>query len=735
MDEHSKHALLNSIATAIAGGMFLTVLSRKISVSAIILLLFGGIALGPEGIGLVQPGSLGSFLPVVVSLAVGLILFEGGLTLDLRGFSRGSQAIPRLLSVGVLITWFGAALTFWLVLRADPGTAVLAGSLVIVTGPTVIGPLLKRIQIIPKLHAILHWEGVLIDAIGVFISILCFEWVVGRNGEKALAHFALRLISGFALGGLGGYGLIVAFRRRLIPDSNLNAFALAAAVFIFGVAENVMSESGVLAVTLAGLIVGWSQPGELTQIRKFKAEITDLLIGMLFVLLAARLKLAQFLEFGPQGVLVVAIVIFLVRPANVWISTFRSGVSVREKLFLSWVAPRGIVAASTASLFSIALAGEGLTNDARLLETFVYSVIVATVLLQGFTAGPVAKLLGLKRPDPTGWLIVNADPFGKALAEFIQQEAKLEVLLMDTNARLIANARAEGVPALCENALNVDLAEDRVEFQKAGHLLAVTDNSELNELLCHRWSDLFGRTAVYHWTAPRLQNGARRASTGTGEIVFPKMARPSVIAAELQNGEAMLEVVTAEGTAPEFEGIPLLIARNGTVIPISTSDDPSCAPKDKDRVLVLKREGAFLARSLEGVFDLRAETLIELYDQLIELIVQEHPAMSKERILKDIHGTNRIVPAILGHGVAIPHFYNRDLSRRVTVLARLKDGLQVPDEPEPLRLVFFVISPAGDPEGHLATLAEIARFCSDVHHRERLIQAASPEDALEYIRG
>ena len=573
MHPTDERAILLSLTTAVAGGLGLIILARRTGLPAIVLLLFGGVAFGPEGLGLIRPDSLDGFLPVIVSLAIGLILFEGGLTLDLRGFSRGSNAITSLLTIGVLVTWLGTALAARLCFGLGWPLALLAGSMVIVTGPTVIGPLLKRLQIETRLHNILHWEGVLIDAVGVFVATLCFEWIAGHSGRIAVGNFGLRALSGVAVGALGGFAIVLAFRRRWVPQNQLNAFALAAAVLIFGATEAIISHAGLLAVTVAGFIIGWRRPVELESIRHFKAEISDLLIGMLFLLLSSRLKLAQFHDFGWRGVVLVAVIMLVVRPLNVLLSTLGTSLHWREKAFLAWIAPRGIVAASLASLFAIALSTGTIPGPAavpggngRFLETFVYSVIVATVVLQGFSAGWVARLLRVKRPDPTGWLIVNADAFGRRLARFIRDEAKLDVLLLDTNARLVAEARAEGLPALCEDALKVDLTEDRSEFQTIGNLLALTDNTELNELLCNRWGHFIGHEDTYRWSP--AQNGAAPETTsGHGRVVFARMARPSVIAAEILLREAQIEAAPLDEVPPG--GVPLSDAtrRQGSAHP------------------------------------------------------------------------------------------------------------------------------------------------------------------------
>ncbi|MGC1479835.1 MAG: cation:proton antiporter [Chthoniobacterales bacterium] len=728
-----SHDAMRTLVVAIAAGIFLIVIARHFSLPGIVLLLLGGVALGPEFLGVVQPESLGVLLPVIVSLAVGLILFEGGLTLDLRGYTASSKVIPRLLSVGVLVTWIGTSLIVKLLFDVSWPFALVAGSLVIVTGPTVIAPLLKRIKVKTRLHDILHWEGVLIDPIGVFIALLCYEWIIARDGGLVAVNFAIRTASGIIIGIIGGWLIVQAFRRQLVPRNLANAFALGCAVAVFGVGEAVKSETGLLAVTVAGFVVGWLEPSELKQIRQFKAEITDLLIGLLFIVLAARLEIAQFAEAGVKGLIAVAAIVVVIRPLNILASTWGTGLSFREKLFLSWVAPRGIVAASMASLFAIGLANaEGFVADPQLIETLTYSTIVATVILQGFSAGWVARLLGLKRPDPTGWLIAGASALNRRIARFLRDEAKLDVVLIDTNSRLISEAKRGGLTAICDDARNVELAEERSEFLKVGHLLALTDNTELNELLCQRWGDALDlHESVYLWSGNRDRNADDRSQFG--QVAFPGLARPSVISNELSGHQARVWSATSDGSA--IDGVPLVIVRKGVALPVTTEPDSDTIQKG-DRVLVLERDAGFLARSLQAgaAVDLNAANLIELYEKIIELAVERVPTISKDESLSEITQPGKVVPNLIGHGVAVPHIYNRNISQRICIFARLPEGLVLANEEEPIHLVFFLISPAGDPEGHLATLAEVARFCDDEKNRTRLRTLESIEQVRMFLQ-
>jgi len=398
-------AVIRTVAASIAIGVMLIAVARRLGLPAIVLLLAGGMLLGPAVLGdhaIVRPDALGDGLRVVVALAIGLVLFEGGLTLDLGGYRTAPAMIKRLLTIGVLVSWGGSAAFCAILGGIEPRFAMLAGAMVVVTGPTVIGPLLERLDVDDRLRSIMHWESVLIDPIGVFIAVLCFEVVVsGLSGPVAAGSLLLRITAGLGLGTAGGLALTWAMRRRLIPGDMLGIVSLATAMLVFGLAEIIRPEAGLLATTVAGLVLAITRPRQVGRIRAFKGEITDLLVGLLFMLLSASLELAQFAAFGWSGALAVLGVMLVARPAAVLLCSIGTGLSRNERIFLSWVAPRGIVAASLASLSAIAIEdrfeGTEGAETAAFVETFVYAVIIATIVGQGLTAGLLARLLGLQR--------------------------------------------------------------------------------------------------------------------------------------------------------------------------------------------------------------------------------------------------------------------------------------------------------------------------------------------------
>ncbi|MHC5024361.1 MAG: cation:proton antiporter domain-containing protein [Planctomycetota bacterium] len=732
------HGMLMTMATAVSAGVVLIVIARRQRLPVIVLLLLGGVLLGPAvwgDLAPVQPERLGDGLLVFVAMAIGLILFEGGLTLDLRGYRSAPGMIRRLLTLGVIVTWLGSAGVIWLVTGLPLEQAVIAGSLVIVTGPTVIGPLLKRIRVTSRLHSILHWEGVLIDPIGVFIALLCFEWLGHGTGAAALVTLLVRVSWGMAVGIVGGWLLTTLVRRRFVPTEMLNVFALGFAVLVFGVAESVQPEAGLLSMTVAGFYFGLTGQAQLKQVRQFKAEITDLLIGTLFILLAARLSFAQFRDFGWQGVLLVAAVMLVIRPLGVALCAWRTDLSRRERAFLSWVAPRGIVAASMASLFAISMDQLGTFEDPRFVESFTYSVIVATIVLQGSSAGWLARMLGLQRQEPTGWLIVGAHAFSRRIGQFLERDGTVPVVLVDTNARAIREAQTAGLVGIAGDALDVSLHE-RFGLQNVGNVLALTDNEDLNVRVCAAWGELVGTTRVFRGNPAGIGLAETRRADAAGRMVWSRLPRMSQIAAELGRGEAELIEGAASDEALTGAGRPLLTLR-GEAVEFDPSIEEGEVAAEGARTLFLARRSDHLLRSLRPALigPAHSADLRTLFGELVDRIVREHPRLPRDEMVEELLERQASFPMGLGQGVAVPHAYSPVLDARVCAIASLAEGVDFEaHDGEPARLVFLLLSPPGDPEGHLATLAEIARLVSDASVRAALMNATTHREVLGIVR-
>ncbi|MBI1293298.1 hypothetical protein GC173_19000 [bacterium] len=733
--KHHTSPVLQTLGVAIVAGVALVLLSRRIGVSAIVLLLLGGVTLGPQVLNWVQPGTLGASLGPLINLAVGLILFEGGLTLNLHGYKSASTVIKRLLSIGVVTTWFGTGALIWFLFSDLFGgrplaMSMLAASLVIVTGPTVIAPLLRRIRIRENLHDILHWEGVLIDPIGVFIAVLMFEYFTGGGAGEAVGGFVARVVAGLVVGTIMGFASDFMLRRRWIPDDSLNIFAISVAVLTFVFDDWLVPESGLLGVTVAGLILGWRRPGPLQEIKEFKAEITDLLVGTLFILLAAQLDFKDFAKFGWSGLLLVLGVVFLVRPISIMLCTLGTPMGIRERIFLSYVAPRGIVAASMASLFALSLRQY---DSSWFLVTFTFSVIGFTVILQGSTAGLLARLLGLRLPEPDGWMIVGAHPFARRIAAFIRDQRKVQVVLVDANRRAVEESRSQGFDAIVADARDPETFK-LDELRRVGNVLALTDNEELNQLICQLWTSQVGRENVHRWATspPDPGTSGRREA---GNVVWRNLPKPSLVSSELARHEVTLLVT--ETRSAEQQGAPIIHISKEQVKLDPMRADGDQATLGPGSIMLLQRSTDFLKRSLRPDLIVRLEEVTsqeDLFRELVERIVTVEPRLDRAQVVHELIERERSFPTALGHGIAVPHAYGRLLDRRLCAIAQVPQGIdfQAPDN-QPVRLVFLLLSPLGDPEGHLATMGEIARLVSDQSVRQQLIEEADPGKLLPLI--
>ena len=725
-----------ALCLAIGAGCLLTALSRRLYLPTIVLLLLGGFALGPEGLGILKSNDMGEFLPMVVSMAVGIILFEGGLTLNIKDFSQTSTVIKRLLSAGVLITWLGSALTVYLVFDITPSFALLMGSLIIVTGPTVIVPLLRRIRIDQKVASILHWEAVLIDSIGVFIAILCFEWVADPGGSEPLQNFLIRIISGASIGFSGGYVIYWLMKLNWVPDDIVNAFTLASALLIFGLTELIQPEAGLLSVTVAGLIIGLKKPRQIKEIKAFKAEIVDLLIGLLFLMLVARLEIQQFVNFfNNGGGWVLISVILLIRPVSVLVSSWGTPLKLQEKALISWVAPRGVVAASMASLFALSLQSKGNFEDAALMESFVYSIICATVLIQGLSAGIVAKILGLQRPAPNDLIIVGAHYFGRELAKRLIRENVQKVILLDANVGNVERATEENLLAMHCDALEAEqLYEDEQVLFGAGQVLALTDNIELNQLIMQRWADVLNNEAVFGWIPSDYFS---KDDSFRGQGVFGKLERPTEICNKLLQEESQLESVIweEEKSLPGGDWNPLYIRRGRLLRAVPNNTALKEIVKNEDEIICLRSSEGFLLRALQqgGYHKLQCNDIDGLYQKLAEIASSSIDDMSEAEILQALGAQSNALPVYLGHGIAIPNIYSAELEKRMCFVISLTESLPIPDKNEQIDFIFLLLSPTGDTAGHLATLSDISRTCRSVRKRRRIKNATNIEDILAVI--
>lgn len=490
-----------SIALALAVGMVSQTLARHLRLPGIVLLLGAGVLFGPDMLDLIRPETLGPAMPILVGFAVAVILFEGGMNLNIKRLRRQALVIRRLLTIGAVVTAAGGTLAARLLMDWDWSRSVLFGTLVVVTGPTVITPLLRRIKVQRNVETVLEAEGVLIDAVGAVMAVVALEIVLtladpaGGGGWTSIGWGLARLGFGAAIGIVGG--AVIAWLLRFehaVPEGLENVFTLTLVLALFQGSEHVLAESGIVSVTAAGLVVGNIHTRVQRDLLEFKEQLTVMMIGMLFVLLAAAVRIEQVGALGWAGVATVTALMFVVRPLNVAVSTIGSGFDARERAFIAWLGPRGIVAAAVASLFAQALDKNGIPGGDE-LRALVFMVIALTVLIQGLSGGLVARALGLRRPSSRGYAIVGANELGHALGRLLRDSGE-EVVFMDANPAACHVVEQDGFRVVFGNVLE-ERTLLRAQLDDRAACIAVTTNDGANMLFAQRATELFKVPRVY----------------------------------------------------------------------------------------------------------------------------------------------------------------------------------------------------------------------------------------------
>jgi len=581
------HTPALTVAIALLVGMIGQSIAYHLRLPGIVILLLFGVLLGPDVLGVVNPDVLGDGLHVIIGFAIAVILFEGGMNLEWKQLRQEAATIQRLVTLGAVVTWMGASLAAASIMGWDPSMAVLFGSLVIVTGPTVVSPLLRRIRVRRNLQTILEAEGVFIDAIGAIIAVVAFDIVFAgeTNGIIAGALRVLwRLATGALLGMIGGGVMMLLLRsRRIVPTGMEKVFTLTLAWGIFQASNAVSPDSGILAVIVAGIMATNVAQETTRGVREFKEQLTVMMVGMLFVLLAAQVRIAEVTSLGVRGVAVVAALMFVVRPLCVLACTVSSGLTWREKAFLSWISPRGIVAASVATLFYEAMRTRGVEGG-EAMRGLVFLVIATTVLVQGLSGSAVAGWLGVKRPRGQGYVILGGNPLAVELARALKQGGE-ESVLIDANPSLCSEVEAKGFRVLHGNALDERIML-RAEIETRKAVISLLPNDGVNLLFARRAVDEYRADRVY----VAMHGGAIKpahVSEIRGRIMFGSAADVDQWASRLGRGEALVEPWSFAGVPDPRSNptmpvpkearavvLPLALARGNTIRPVDDRYEP-----------------------------------------------------------------------------------------------------------------------------------------------------------------
>ncbi|NJL55672.1 sodium:proton antiporter [bacterium] len=526
---------------------------------------------------------LGELLFPIVSLSIAVILFEGGLTLRFADLRHIGGVVWRILSIGVILTWGLTTLLASLLLGFNFQLALLTGAILVVTGPTVIIPLLRQIRPSGRVASILRWEGIVIDPLGVVLAVLMFEVVSPVNPNGSIVTLLLGLISTSVIGMTLGYVtarlLIETLRHHQIPEYLENPFTLFLVLTSFTISNLLQTESGLLTVTVMGVVLanqdlslfgrwrlgGSKQPIHLERIIEFKETLQTLIVSSLFIMLSARLRFEDMALIGWGTVVFVLALLLIVRPLTIWLCTFGSPLSWQERAFISWMAPRGIVAAATASLFGLELTALNLAG-AEQLAPVVFAVIIGSVVIYGVTAGPLAQRLGLSQANPQGTLIVGAHGWARAIAHALKK-AGFQVLLVDTNWTNVQQARMEGLDIVYANILSSQ-TDELLDLTGIGRVLALISNDEVNTLTSLKFARLFGRAQVYQ--LPPEQGDHERLKMGnelSGRLLFGEGKSYANLDLLFAQGEIKITQLT-----PEFEIAAYEALYNGRSEPLFAID-------------------------------------------------------------------------------------------------------------------------------------------------------------------
>ncbi len=494
----------------------------RFKIPAILPLILIGLLVGPiatlytaDGSKFIEPvwnGEEGLFpgesLYYFVSLAIGVILFEGGLTLKRGEILNVSSVIVKLISIAVIITFIGAGVAVHFIFQLSWKISLLFSALIIVTGPTVITPILRNIPLKRDISAILKWEGILIDPIGALFAVLVFEFINAKAGAEytsiALKDFGKVILFGFSFGFTFAHSLIYLVKNKLVPHFLLNVVTLASVLGVFVLADTFAHESGLLAVVVMGIIMGNTNLPNFKDLLYFKESLSVLLISILFILLAANINYEDLLlVYNLKTLYLFLIIVFIIRPAGVLLSSINSNLKLNEKLFISWVGPRGIVAAGIASLFGIRLANKGVP-DAEYITPLVFMIVLGTVLFNATTARLFAKLVGVFLKHSDGILIVGSSSFSRIIAKYLSENDR-HVVVVDNNQNNVEEAKKMGLTAFVADIFSDDL-QDNLELSDIGYLMALTGNTTINKKAIENFQKELGENGAFRVISPEEMN-------------------------------------------------------------------------------------------------------------------------------------------------------------------------------------------------------------------------------------
>lgn len=597
-DSELTEHLLIGLAGIIVIGISAQWMAWRFRIPSILLLLGFGFLAGPVT-GFIKTDEIfGDVLFPVVSLSVAIILFEGGLSLKLGELKATGSVVQRLVTVGAVVSWLVAALGAHFILGFDSPMALLLGAILVVTGPTVIIPLLRHVKTTDRVASVLRWEGILIDPVGAVLAVLVYEAMLTGTVEHvpamALLGLGKTLLIGGGVGAAGAVVLVLLIRRYWIPDFLQNPVALMMVLAVFTISDLLLAESGLLAVTVMGVVLANQTRVTIKHIVQFKEDLGVLLISGLFIILAARLDLSDLAQLNFWSFVFLAFLIVVARPACVLVSTVFSELKWKERAFIALLAPRGIVAAAIASVFALRLMEAGNEQAAALLPV-TFLVIIGTVAFYGLGSQLFARRLEVAQPNPQGVVMVGAHSWAMTIAKMLR-DSGFKVVLVDTNRNNIYAARMEGLPTYFGSGLSEgSLAE--IELEGIGRLMAMTPNHSVNSLAALHFDEVFDSSELYQLPPREEEEKGREKAAVSKHLRGRYLFGPDITYGYLARRFALGAVLKKTKLTEEFdfdaflerygaETVPMFLVTEGGNLTVFTAEKPP-TPKPGQTLIAL----------------------------------------------------------------------------------------------------------------------------------------------------
>lgn len=604
------------LAGIIILGIIAQWMAWRLKLPAILPLILIGLLVGPistlyteDGGKLIEPvwnGEKGLFpgdgLYYFVSLAISIILFEGGLTLKRAEIKNVGPVITKLITLGSVVTFFGAGVAAHYIFGLTWQISFLFSALIIVTGPTVITPILRNIPLKKDISAVLKWEGILIDPIGALAAVLVFEFIsVGEGSaftQTALVEFGKILLFGTTFGFTFAHALAFAIKKNLIPHYLMNVVSLSVVLLVFVESDLFAHESGLLAVVVMGMVLGNMNLPNIKELLYFKESLSVLLISILFILLAANINISDMkLIFNWNTVALFAVIVFIIRPVGVFLSSQGSNLKLNEKIFIGWVGPRGIVAAGIASLFGSKLLAKG-EPGAEYITPLVFMIVLGTVLLNATTARLFAKLIGVFLTKSEGILIIGASKVSRLIGNYLRSNNR-HVVLIDNNQTNVEKAQRLGLEAMTADIYSDSIA-DNIELNDMGYLIAMTGNTDINTFALKKFARQFGENGAFRLASTEeinQQENLPKNGLLSSNYDFIRLAEtsekyPSIQEVALKDKEHYNSLM--QQVEQEIDIVPIFTKDPGGTIHIIPTNHSEFSPNGEGHKLV------YLGKSIDG---------------------------------------------------------------------------------------------------------------------------------------